>query len=245
MSKVQFSVLCNYPSIVSRDCITLGILFYNITESVCIFKKIQNWKRVASFNDELDIEIVKLQLESIEEEINDFAKEKDFDLKKYTKFYVNQLKFTEVFTADIEIDFHDFVEQCTRQYMPMDLAKDKRPREKEQRDFIKNVLKTSNKNYRNGNIVGNFNDNIRFDFIIKDYAFKYFMLKNKEEQDVLRSIKRWVYDAYQLKNKYKVIFVTDINLKSNNKYKNIYNMLSKEGEKVIDFQDILTFAQKI
>ena len=71
------------------------------------------------------------------------------------------------------------------------------------------------------------------------------MLKNKEEQDVLRSIKRWVYDAYQLKNKYKVIFVTDINLKSNNKYKNIYNMLSKEGEKVIDFQDILTFAQKI
>ena len=245
MSKVQFSVLCNYPSIVSRDCITLGILFYNITESVCIFKKIQNWKRVASFNDELDIEIVKLQLESIEEEINDFAKEKDFDLKKYTKFYVNQLKFTEVFTADIEIDFHDFVEQCTRQYMPMDLAKDKRPREKEQRDFIKNVLKTSNKNYRNGNIVGNFNDNIRFDFIIKDYAFKYFMLKNKEEQDVLRSIKRWVYDAYQLKNKYKVIFVTDINLKSNNKYKNIYNMLSKEGEKVIDFQDILTFAHMI
>lgn len=245
MSKVQFSVLCNYPSIVSRDCITLGILFYNITEGVCVFKKIQNWKRVASFNDELDIEIVKLQLESIEEEINDFAKEKDFDLKEYTKFYVNQLKFTEVFTADIEIDFHDFVEQCTRQYMPMDLAKDKRPREKEQRNFIKNVLKTSNKNYKNGNIVGNFNDNIRFDFIIKDYAFKYFMLKEKEEQDVLRFIKRWVYDAYQLKSEYKVIFVTDIDLKSNNKYKNIYNMLSKEGEKVIDFQDILTFAQKI
>lgn len=177
MSKVQFSVLCNYPSIVSRDCITLGILFYNITESVCIFKKIQNWKRVASFNDELDIEIVKLQLESIEEEINDFAKEKDFDLKKYTKFYVNQLKFTEVFTADIEIDFHDFVEQCTRQYMPMDLAKDKRPREKEQRDFIKNVLKTSNKNYRNGNIVGNFNDNIRFDFIIKELCIQIFYVK--------------------------------------------------------------------
>lgn len=245
MSKVQFSVLCNYPSIVSKDCIALGILFYNMTEHLCVLKKVKNWKRVESFNDELDIEIVKLQLESIEEEVNDFAKEKNFDLKEYTKFYVNEIKFTEVFTADIEIDFQEFMNQCTRQYMPMDLAKNKRPKEQEQRDFIKNVLKTSNKDYRSGKIVGNFNDTIKFDFIIKDYAFKYFKLQDKDEQKALSYIKRWVYDAYQLKNQYKVIFITDINLKSNSKYSNVYNMLSEQSDKVIDFQDILTFTQKI
>ena len=69
MLRVQYSVLCHYPSIVSKDCLTLGILFHNVTENKCILRSIKKWNRARAFNDELDIEVIKLQLEAIEEEV--------------------------------------------------------------------------------------------------------------------------------------------------------------------------------
>ena len=36
MLSIEYSVLCHYPAIMSKDCITLGIIFLNKTsETVC------------------------------------------------------------------------------------------------------------------------------------------------------------------------------------------------------------------
>ncbi len=244
MLRVQYSVLCHYPSIVSKDCLTLGILFHNVTENKCILRSIKKWNRARAFNDELDIEVIKLQLEAIEEEVNEFVEEGNFNLKKYTKFYVNELKFTEIVTIDIKDNFLEFVNQCVRQYMPLDLDKKARPNDKEQLEFLKTVMKDSNIEYRKGEILGVFDESIKFDFIIGEYAFKIFRFENKQEKRLIKGIKDWAYDAYKLRDRYKIIFVTDVDF-SENKYNILYNILKEESEKVITFNDVMSFIQQI
>jgi hypothetical protein len=244
MLKVQYSVLCHYPSIVSKDCLTLGILFHNVTENICEFKSIRRWDRAKAFNDELDIEVIKLQLEGIKEEVSEFISEGNFVMKKYTKFYVNELKFTEIVTVNIKDSFQDFVEQCVRQYMPLDLDRSSRPNNIEKLQFIKSILKDSEIEYQKGQISGFFNENVKFDFIIGNYAFKIFKFQNKQENRLIQSVKDWAYDAYKLKNRYKVIFVVDVDF-SEEKYNTLYNILEEESERVLTFNDLLSFIQQV
>lgn len=244
MLKVQYSVLCHYPSIVSKDCITLGILFHNITDNTSEFRAIKKWNRAKAFNDELDVDIIKLQLEAIEDEVSEFVEEGNFEMYKYTKFYVNELKFTEVVTINIKDNFLEFVNQCVRQYMPLDLEKKNRPNDKEQIEFLKYIMKDSNIEYKKGEVKGVFEERVKFDFIIGEYAFKIFKFENKQENRLIKGIKDWAYDAYKLKNKYKVIFVTDVDF-TENQYSTVHKILDEESEKVISFNDILAFIQNI
>ncbi|EGT3817430.1 TPA: DUF3037 domain-containing protein [Clostridioides difficile] len=244
MLNVQYSILCNYPSIVSKDCLTLGILFHDRTNNICEFKIIKKWQRLKAFNDELDIDIVKLQLEAIKEEVQESASKGNFNLKDYTKFYVNELKFTEVVSIDIDEDFQDFINACIRQYMPLDLEKGKRPNNKEQIEFIKYTMKNSNISYNKGNVTGYFNESLKFDFIIDDYAFKVFKFENKDENSMIRNVKKWAYDAYKLSNDYKVVFVTDIDF-SSGEYNILYNILKEESAKLITFVDVISFIQNL
>ncbi|MDW0076968.1 DUF3037 domain-containing protein [Clostridioides difficile] len=117
MINVQYSIFCYYPSIESKDSIALGILFYDKTNNICEFKTIKKLQKLKSFND--DIDIVKLQLESIKEEIQESVLRGNFDIKDYTKFYINELKFTEVVCMEIKEEFQKFIDSCTKQYMPV------------------------------------------------------------------------------------------------------------------------------
>lgn len=244
MIKIEYSVLCHYPSIVANDCITLAILFYDKGNKKCIFRTTKNWNRVRTFNDELDIDLVKLQLEGIDNEVCQFAKGKDFDLQKYTKFYINELKFTKVTSVLVE-DFDEFVTDCTRQYLPFDLDKKDRPSVEEQVRFIKSMLKQSEIKYENGKVHGYFNEDIKFDFIIKEYAFKLFRFEGKNEARLVKGVKDWAYDAYKLKNRYKIIFVTDIDFTECNEYKTLFNILNEECEKVINFNEVMPVMSSI
>ncbi|EGT3944100.1 TPA: DUF3037 domain-containing protein [Clostridioides difficile] len=119
MINVQYSIFCYYPSVESKDSIALGILFYDKTNNICEFKTIKKLHKLKSFNDELDIDIVKLQLEAIKEEIQESVLRGNFDIKDYTKFYINELKFTEVVSIEIKEEFQNFIDSCTKQYMPV------------------------------------------------------------------------------------------------------------------------------
>ena len=244
MINVDYSVLCHYPSIVSKDCLTLGIVFHDRSNNIGDFKSIKKWDRAKAFNDSLDIEMIKLQLECIKDEIKDFTKEENFDLDKYTKFYVNELKFTEVNNVFINESFEEFMELCVRQYMPLDLDKDKRPNKEEQAQFIKKLMKISNIEYTQGTIKGEFDENINFDFIIGDYAFKIFRFEGREENRVINNVKTWAYNCIELKGFYKVISIIDLDTLEEN-YKSIYKILTKESDKIIHFNELISFVKTI
>ncbi|MCB2354365.1 DUF3037 domain-containing protein [Clostridium estertheticum] len=244
MINIQYSVLCHYPSIVSRDCITLGVLIYNTDEKSIIFETIKNWQRVRSFNDELDVELIKVQLEGIEEEVSELCKHKSFNLADYTRFYIGEVKFTEVINLVAE-DFEEFRAECKRQYLICDVDKAERPSTADQLKFIRNTLKNSKVVYKTGNITGYFNENVNFDFIIGNYAIKIFSFEGKNEKRLVKNVKDWAYDAYKLKDKYKIIFATDINPEHQKEYKVIYKILEEECYKILTLADIIPFVSRI
>ncbi|ENY8693079.1 hypothetical protein ACF13V_002483 [Clostridioides difficile] len=58
-------------------------------------------------------------METIKEEVQESVLKGNFNIKDYTKFYVKELRFTEVVCIDIEEEFQDFINACTKQYMPV------------------------------------------------------------------------------------------------------------------------------
>lgn len=238
MKKIQYTSLCHYPSLVSSDCMTIAILFYIEDDNRIIFKNIKNWKRLKSFNDELDIDLIKLQLEGIEEELTEFSKENDFVLSKYTKFYINEVKFQPIIDVEVE-NTDEFIKECTRQYLIGDLDKNKRPTVGEQVKFIKNYLKKCNYDY-SGNIEGYFQEKIDFDFQVDNYLFKSFIFEGKNENRLIKSVKEWAYDAYKLQDKYNIIFITDIE-ESSGEYTKVMKILKEESKDVISSDDIFDY----
>ena len=244
MVNVQYSILCHYPSIVSKDCITLGVLIFNEDEQKVIFETTKNWQRVKSFNDELDIDLIKLQLEGIKEEVSDYCEQASFDLSDYTRFYIGEIKFTDV-TNIIVDDFNKFAAECKRQYLICDLDKKDRPSQSEQLEFIRNIFKNSAIDYKSGKITGYFDENVGFDFIINDYAIKIFSFDGKKEKMLIKCVKDWAYDAYKLKDKYKIVFVTDINPEYRKEYRTVFKILQEECYKIINIQDLMPFVAKL
>ena len=55
-------------------------------------------------------------------------------------------------------------------------------------------MKDSNIEYRKGEILGVFDESIKFDFIIGEYAFKIFRFENKQEKRLIKGIKDWAYE---------------------------------------------------
>lgn len=239
MEKIQYTSLCHYPSLVSTDCMTIAVLFYIEKDKKIIIEHIKNWNRLKSFNDELDIDLIKLQLEGIEEELKEFVKDDKFVLSKYTKFYINELKFQPVINVEVH-NTQQFIEECKRQYLIGDISKDKRPSVDEQIKFIKNYLKKSNLSYK-GNIEGYFNEKIDFDFKVDNYLFKTFNLKGKNENRIIRSVKEWAYDAYKLQDRYNIIFVTDIDGENHDKYKKVMKILEEESKSVISSDELFDY----
>lgn len=122
MFDIDYSILCHYPSLVSKDCITLAILLFNRDTKETALISTENWNRVHFFNEDLNIDLIKLQLEGIKDEIVDIAKGPKFSLEKYTKFYINDLKFTEIISTKAD-NFENFVKKCSKQYLISESSK--------------------------------------------------------------------------------------------------------------------------
>ncbi|MDU2282264.1 hypothetical protein [Clostridium sp.] len=244
MYTVDYSILCHSPAILSKDCISLAILFFNRDTKDTILIPTKKWDRVRTFNDELNIDLIKLQLDGIEDEIHDIAKAPDFTLNKYTKFFVNDLKFSEVISTSVE-DFNSFVKECSRQYLRSDYKKEDRPSLNEQISFIKKYLKTEEIPCEKNVIRGYFNENVVFDFIIGEYAFKLFRFEGRKENRLIRHVKDWAYDAIKLKDKYKIIFITDLDFQDREKYKTVYSILEEDSHLIISFDQAISYIQSI
>ena len=243
MFDVEYSIMVHYPSLVSKDCITIALHFYNKTTKEAKLIHTKKWDRVRSFNDDLDIDLIKLQLEGIDEEIHTICKAPDFNLNKYIKFYQNSLKFLDVTTACV-IDFDSFVAECSRQYLILDCKKSERPSKNEQLTFIKNYLKTESIECEKNVINGYFDESVTFDFIIGDYAFKLFRFQGRHENRLIKTVKDWGYNAIKLRDKYKIIFITDLDT-TESKYPTLIKILNEDCYKLISFTEVLSFIKTI
>ncbi|TDT63441.1 DUF3037 domain-containing protein [Fonticella tunisiensis] len=245
--KVLFSVLSYYPSFITNKSINVGILFHNIDNDVRILETTNNWARVRNFDDEVDIEYLKLILKGIKEEISNenlFNYKEKFNLKKYTHFFVNELKFSDIVSVNTD-NFENFVSETKKIFLRFDYDKKDRPTHQQQLAYIKNLLKDNEVEYTSRQIEGAYRENISFDYIIDGYAFKLFTFENKNLNKLVSSAKSWAYTAEEMKDVYKTIFIYDIELENNEYFEAILKILSKSAYKVVKMNEAIDFILKL
>ena len=95
MEKIlKYSVLRYSPSTFSGEKINLGIIFYDLQSGYREFKYSKKFSRLATFDDEIDLKMVKKLLQGIADDVagNIFTYDK-FDIDQYTKFFVSDFSF--------------------------------------------------------------------------------------------------------------------------------------------------------
>lgn len=244
--QVKFSILSYFPSFITNESINVGILFHNIDNNIRVFETTTNWARIKAFDDELDIEYLKLILKGIENEVVNVDLtnyKKEFNLKEYTHFYVNELKFSDVMISNTD-NFKEFIKDTKKVFLRYDYDRKDRPNIQQQISYIKNLLKDNSIDYEIKDVKGIFEENVRFDYIIDNYAFKLFTFENKRLNNIISNAKSWAFTAEELKDTYKIVFIYDVEIKDNPIFNSIINILSKSAFKVMKLGEAIDFLLK-
>ena len=245
MCKIQFSVLSYYPSIVTNENINVGVLFHNLSTDERTFRIMKNWKRLESFDDELDIEFMKKYLYGIKNECerNLINMDKEFCLQEYIRFYVNDLKFCSIKEADVDIaDVEDFILITEKVHMRFDFDKSERLNRESEVKYIKMMMRFNKVKYSARLVTGGYDENVRYDYIVGNYAFKNFTFEGKKISRLIMNAKAWAHTAEAAKDKYKTIFVYDVEKDDSSDYRIIMNILGEHAYKMMSSSDVIDFV---
>ncbi len=244
-NNIQFSVLSYYPNFLNNENINLGILFHNLLNNEIKFIITKNWNRVTVFDDEIDIDFTKTFLKGIEKECegNIFNNNETFSLKEYIKFYVNQFRFNQIIEAS-DPNFEKFIINTSKYYLRHDYEKKERLKISDEIKYIKQLMKSKEIKYSTKLVLGGFNENISFDYTVKNYGFKNFIFENKNINRQIMTAKAWSHTAYNAKDM-KVIFSYDIEKQNSKEFDIIMNILNENAYKVLPKEEVFSFIQSI
>lgn len=234
MEKIEYAALKYYNSCISEECLYVGMLFYNVTTQTRTFNYIKNFSRLAVFDDEISIDFFKDYLSSIKEEaeLNIFNYNKPFDLKEYTKPFVNELRFSKIRSETT--DDPDFIENITKLFLKYDYDKKERLSVGTELKYIRRILKSSNVEYESKcSLKGKYNDTITFDIVTQDYAIKFFKFRDKKLSKLVSSARSWAYGAGELSGEKRVIFMYDEDVTDSCEFESIISILGSNAEKVL------------
>lgn len=245
--RVLFSILSYYPSFITTESINLGILFHDLKNDIRTLEVTSNWGRVKKFDDELDIDYMKAVLDGIRHEISDnglFGHNSNYNLEDYISSYVNELQFSEVTSTDVTY-LDDFIDETKKMFLRYDYDIKDRPNEKQKVNYMKEILTSNDIDYSSKKTVGAFEENIRFDYIVGNYAFKMFTFEDKRIASQIFPAKSWAYTAKTLEDKYRVVFVYDIDREEDSDFKKIVNILEQSSYKMMKFDEAVEFILKL
>lgn len=237
MRTIQYAALNYYNSVVSDECLCLGVLFHELSNDSRTFNFIHNFKRLESFNDEINIDFVKVYLQSIKDEVETslFNYHTDFDLQSYINTYVNEFRFSKIFQASTEDS--NFIENTTKLFLRYDFEKNQRLNKNEETHYIREIFKSNKIPYSsNTPIQGFYNENINFDFLTDKYAIKLFKYKDKNLNNLISNAKIWSYNAKELENTKKVIFLYDMEILDSPQFTIIMDILSEHSYKTMTIE---------
>lgn len=231
MHDIEYAALNYYHSPISDECLCLGVLFNNITTGQRDFRYISNFQRFHAFDDEADVEFVKLYLKGIKDEVETslFNFNKAFDLEVYTRVYANEFRFSTIRSLVVEDD-ENYVENLSKIYLKYDLAKSQRLNRNEEKKLIRRVLETNNLDYSTQKIDGPYNDEISFDYQVGNVCIKMFSFKGKNLKRVVGNARQWSFVAEEIKAHKKVLFIYDSDYEDMNNLNMIIKILSKNAE---------------
>lgn len=245
MEEIKYSVLKYYNSVIAEECLCVGILFHNITTDQRTFNAIKNFKRLESFDDEINIEFFKYYLSSIKEETenNLFNYNETFNIEAYTKAYVNELRFSKIYTSN-NID-ENFIENTTKLFLKFDYSKSERLHKNLETRYIRNIFKENGIAFTSKPVLGFYKEPILFDFQTENYAIKIFSFKEKKLNRLISNAKAWSYNALEIKPYKKTIFFYDLDILDSKEFKIIMEILSEHAYKLLPLEEGLDLITKI
>lgn len=90
---VKYSVLRYSPSAVAGERINLGMVVYDELLNISKFRYTKQFRRINSFDDEIDISAVKHILQDIKDEIEGTHPDAPMDIENFIRYYDNDFAF--------------------------------------------------------------------------------------------------------------------------------------------------------
>lgn len=244
MYYIEYAALNYYHSPISDECLCIGILIHNVTTGQRDFKYISNFRRFHSFDDEADIDFIRLYLRGIKDEVETsiYNYNKEFEIASYINVYANEFRFSSVRTISVN-ESENYVDNLSKIYLKYDLAKSQRLNSNEEKKLIRRVLESNNLVYSTQKVDGPYKDEISFDYQVGDVCIKMFSFKGKNLKRVIGSARQWSFVADELGAQKKVLFIYDSDYEDKSNLEIIISILSKNA-KVMKFDDGMDYILK-
>lgn len=251
-TKVVNFAVCRYiPDILRDEFINVGVLVHVPSEKFVRFYKTKNYRRITSFDDEVELDVIKALLESLEYQFNtttihspEFYNigHNDF-LSHEIVYYVNQLQFSNIRTFTSESLADDINDLCDT-YLYYDKKKSERIGPEKVRRLVSKMFTSSKINslvHRNPELRNIFQQQ-PFDFRVKiknnDTLIKALSFDYSNKNKFFKEVKSLLYDIQYFRD----MDIQDIKLVINN------TELTNEHEQCAyqilnEFTDVYTLEQ--
>ncbi len=237
MRTIEYSVLSYSPSIAVGERINVGILFHLPENNLTIFEHTKKWSRLSAFDDELDIEFVKLLFKGIEQRFESNLSNYKKDWVELMYNFANEFRFSSVNKLEIDEPVEQFIEGTKKFYLRYDFPKDKRHSDQEMKRHLRRIIDYNKIETESSYVEGIYNEKINYDFTIKSenkiYGLKSFCFDEKNISRMITSIRAWVQIAQEMKPEIETVFLYDDNDHADHDFKIAMNILKSSGSRVV------------
>lgn len=243
---LKYSVLRYSPSTIAGEKINLGIIFSDEKNGYREFRYSKKFSRLASFDDEIDIDLVKTLLKGIQEDVEgNLFTYSTFDIDEYTKYYVNDFCFDKP-KAISYTDIEEITDRLNKIYFRFDYEKNQRPSKEDDKKLIEQLIKSNGLSAKkNEYVLGGSNEKIKYDFVTDEYYIKIFDFDDKDLTKLINNAKSWAWNCMQDLDRKSIIIYryTDDNQKYNNEFRIIMDIFEKANAKIFDIDSGLDILQ--
>ena len=129
--------------------------------------------------------------------------------------------------------------------MRLDFDKNERLSRDSEVKYIKMMMRFNKVKFSSRVVSGGYNENVQYDYVVGNYAFKYFTFEDKIISKLIMNAKAWGHTAETTKDKYKTIFVYDVEKHDSSNYHIIMNILGKHAYKMMPNSEVIDFVIKL
>lgn len=120
-------------------------MFCDESEKYCEFKYSKKFSRLSSFDDEINIDLVKKLLQGIRDDVKNQAMlQKSFDMDGYIKYYINDFSFDKPKMIKYD-NLDEMIERLNKTYFRFDYDKKSRPTKEDDKKLIEQLIVTKGK----------------------------------------------------------------------------------------------------
>lgn len=214
MKELQYSILRYKPSVVSGEIINIGAIFYYPDNGYREFYNITKWRRISSFDDTLNVPLMKDLMEDIRDEIGTQIDNPEFTLDTYRYKFHSELFFDvcEILKNIRLEDVEEEIQNIKKLYFQFEYDVSLRPNKESQKKFLRRLLESASIKYRsNYKETSKYGDTVTYDYKFQDFGVVFINLASEKVIDnkIMNKVKAWAWNAQNASDDLKLLILYD------------------------------------